>query len=87
MLWGVVRGKATFRPFCSKEFSKFAASILTTAIRSESLDLDSMLSVRPCCVGLVHLQRFVFGAENVDARVARMIICKGNIVATASKAS
>ena len=82
-----MHGKAMFHPFCLKEFREFVASILTATIRSESLDLDSMLSVHPCCIGLVRLQCFVFGVENVDAHVACMIICKGNIVAAASKAS
>ena len=87
VLQGVICGKVMFCPFCLKEFHEFAASILTAAIGSESLDLDSMLSVCPCCVELVCLQCFIFGVENVNAHIVHMIICKGDIVAVASKAS
>jgi hypothetical protein len=85
VLRGVMGGKAALCTLFPQELCEGAASVFTAVVRSEGFDFDSMLSLSPSCEIVISVEHFIFGAQDVDAHVVRVIVGEGGIVALASK--
>jgi hypothetical protein len=85
MLRSVVGGEVMFSALLLKEFGEGIAGIFTTLIRSQTFDLNSLLSEHPSHIGFISVKSFILGLENGELGKARVIVRKCNIVALSAQ--
>src|SRR5258707_10366115 len=76
VLWRVVCSEATHHTLSFKEFVKFCPGELIPTIGTEAFDARAMLLLSAGSKGLVGFEDLIFGAEEGDARAARVVVCE-----------
>lgn len=86
MLRGVMGGKAMFGAFLLEELCEFMASVFSAAVRTKSLDFNSMLCLCPSCKGFVSVESFVLGAKDIGDCITCGIVCESDVISAPTKA-
>jgi hypothetical protein len=79
--------KLSLHSLLLKILREIVASVFSTMIGMKSLDLDIMLSLRPCNKCLVGIQSFIFGPQQLEPGIMQEIVSESHIVLSATNRS